>query len=108
MVAGAEAANGADALGERADDEIDIVLEPRFIGKAAAVLAEDAEGMRLIDEQLETVFLLDLDEIGERCAVAQHRIDALEDDEPAAALVFGTRQPFVEIARIIVTEAHQL
>ena len=84
MVAGAEAADGADALGEGADDEIDLLLDAGLIGKAAAMGAEHAEGMRLVDEQLEAVLLLDLDELRQRRPVAQHRIDALDNHQPAA------------------------
>src|SRR5688572_32078805 len=107
MVAGAEAANGANALGEGADDEIDLVLELGLVRQAPAVLAEDTEGMRLVDQELEAVLLLHRDEIGERCAVAEHGIDAFEDDEPAT-FVIRARQALVEIARVIVAEAHEL
>src|SRR5437868_7570240 len=107
MIAGAEAADGANALGERADDEVDLVFELGLVRKAPAIRAKHAEGMGLIDQELESMLPLDGDEIGERGAVAHHRIDAFEDDEPTA-LVFRPRQALVEIARIIVAEPHEL
>ena len=85
------------------------LLEPRLIRQAAAMGAQHAEGMRLVDEQLEAVLLLHLDEVGERRAVAQHGIDAFEHDELAAALVLlAARQALVEVGRVIVAEAHEL
>jgi hypothetical protein len=64
VVAGAEAANGTDALGEGADNEIAFLLEAGLLGKAAAIAAENAEGMRFIDEKLEAAAALHIDELG--------------------------------------------
>src|SRR5262245_51449584 len=107
MVAGTEAANGADALGEGADDEIAFLLEPGLLGKAAAIAAQNAEGMRFIDEKLEAAAALHFDELGERRPVADHRVDALEHHQ-AAALTIGAGKAAVEILGIIVAEAHKL
>src|SRR3990167_590876 len=51
MVARAEAADRSEALAERPDDEVDGVLDPRLLGEAPAVLAQDAERGGLVDEQ---------------------------------------------------------
>src|SRR3546814_4890194 len=79
----AEAADGADALAERADDEVDIVDHPLRLGDAAAVLADEAHRMRLVDQHHRAIFLGDADHVLERCDVAEHRIDALQHDELA-------------------------
>ena len=108
MIARAKSADGTDTLGEGADHEINLVLEPRFVGETAAIRSQHAEGMRLVHQKLEAVFLLDLDEIGERRAVAQHRVDAFQHHEPAAAVFLAARKALVEIGRVIVAEPHQL
>ena len=49
--AGDETAQGADRLGERADDDIDVSLDAQQFGGAGAVLAEHAGGVGLVDKQ---------------------------------------------------------
>jgi hypothetical protein len=50
MVRHAEAADRADGLGEGADDEVDIVDHPLRLGDAAAMLADEAHRMGLVDQ----------------------------------------------------------
>ena len=107
MVAGAEAADGTDALGEGADDEVAFLLEAGLFGEAAAVAPEHTEGMRLVDEQLKAAAALHLDELGQRRPIAEHRINALEHHQPAA-LVVGAGEPAVEVLGVVVAEAYQL
>ena len=47
-----EAADGAQALGEGADDEVDVGLDAGRLGQAAAVLAQHAHGVGLVDQQV--------------------------------------------------------
>ena len=51
MAAEKEAADAAQALGEGADEEVDVVEQAELLAQAQAALAEDAEGVRLVDEQ---------------------------------------------------------
>src|ERR1039458_4048918 len=46
-----EAAHGRERLRERSHDEVDLVLEPEVLGRAAAVLAEDADAVRVVDHE---------------------------------------------------------
>ena len=108
MIARAKAADGAHAFRERADDEIDLLFKSGLVRQAAPVGAQDAKGMRLVDEQLKAVLLLHRDEIGQRSPVAQHRIDAFEHHELAAVIALAAAQTLVEIGGVIVAEAHQL
>ena len=70
--------------------------------------AKHAEGMGLIGEELETMLLLDRNEIRQRRAVTQHRVYAFDNHQPPALFAFRARQPLVQIRCIIVAEAHQL
>ena len=103
VVRHAEAADGADALAERADDEIDVVDHALRLGNAAAILADEAHRMRLVDQHHRAIFLGDADHFLQRRDVAEHRIDALEHDELAR---FGRQalQPFFQRLDVIVAE----
>jgi len=64
-----------------------VVEHARFLAQAAAVGAQRAQRMGLVDQHVGTIFLADLDEFLERGAVAQHGVDALQHDQPVARLV---------------------
>src|SRR3546814_3869267 len=81
VVGHAEAADRAEALAEGADDVVDVLLHAVGLGDAAAVVAEHAEGVRLVDQQIDPVTPLHVDELVERGLVAQHRVDALDDHQ---------------------------
>src|SRR3546814_1254900 len=81
MVRHAEAADGADARAEGADDEVDIVEHARRLGDAAAMFADEAHRMCLVDQYHRAIFLRNADHFLQRRDVAEHRIDALEHDE---------------------------
>ena len=57
MVGDAEAADRADRLGEGADDEVDVVDHALGLGDAAAVLADEAHRMGLVDQHHRAVGL---------------------------------------------------
>ena len=90
MVRDAEAADGADGLGEGADDEVDVVDHALLFSDTAAVLADEAHRMGLVDQHHRAIFLRDGDHLLERRDVAEHRIDAFEHDQLSG---FG-REPF--------------
>ena len=50
MVRDAETADGADRLGEGADDEVDVVDDALGFGDSAAMLADEAHRMRFVDQ----------------------------------------------------------
>ena len=106
VVGGAEAADGAQALAEGADDEIDVGLDSLLLGEAAAVLAEAAERMGLVDQEPSAVTPLDLHEVRQRRGVAEHAVHAFDDHQPAIALAAEAGQATVEVGGIVVSEAH--
>jgi hypothetical protein len=57
VVRDAEPADRADRLRERADDEVDLVDHPLQLGHAAAVLADEAHRVRLVDQHHRAVRL---------------------------------------------------
>ena len=63
--------------------------------------------MGLVDQHHGTIFLADTDHVLERCDIAEHRIDAFEDDQFAS---FGGQsfQPFFERFDVIVAEGDNL
>ncbi len=107
MVPRPEAADGADGFRERPGDEVHLVLQPGFVGQTAPVRPQHAEGMGLVHQQLKAVFALDVYELLERRAVAEHRIDALQHHQPPAFLRVVPRQPLGQAVGIVVAEAAQ-
>src|SRR5690606_15409723 len=57
VVGNAEAADGADRFGERADDEIDLVDHALLLGHAAPVRPDEAHRMGLVDQHHRAVLL---------------------------------------------------
>jgi hypothetical protein len=105
VVRDAEAADRADALGEGADDEIDIVEHALLLGDAAAVFADEAHRVRFVDQHHRAVFLGDLDHLLQRGDIAHHRIDAFEHHQLARA--FGDAlQALFHRLDIVVLERH--
>src|SRR3546814_11931238 len=97
MVRGAEAADSAQALAEGADHVVDVLLHAVGLGDAAAMVAEHAEGVRLVDQQLDAVAALHVDELVERRLIAQHGIDALDDPQLARAVVLRSEEHTSEL-----------
>ena len=94
-------------LRERADDEVDLVDHALRLGHAAAVLADEAHRVRLVDQHHRAVLLGDRDHLLERGDVAEHRIDALEHHQLARA--FGNApEPLVHRLDVVVLERHHL
>ena len=105
MVGDAEAADRAHAFGKGADNEIDIVDHARLFHHAATVLADEAHGMRFVDQHHGAVFLGDGDHFLQRSDIAQHRIDAFQHHQLAGA--FGNAlQALFHRFDIIVLERH--
>src|SRR3546814_3056011 len=71
---------------------------------AAPALAVNAHRMSFVDEQISAVPTLHLGELRQRSDVAEHRVQALDDDQLVGA---GTEplEPLVEVRRRVVTEA---
>src|SRR6185369_9099243 len=107
MVRDTKAADGADGLGEGADDEVDVVDHALRFADPAAVLADEAHRMGLVDEDHRAIGLGDGDHFLQRRHVAHHRIDAFEDDELAGALGHAL-EALLERFDVVVAERHDL
>src|SRR3546814_17003424 len=77
----AEAADSPHRFGKGADDEIHLVGDARFLEDTAPMLAEKAHAVRFVHQHHRAVLLGDGDHLLKWRDIAQHRIDALEDDE---------------------------
>ena len=75
------AAEGAEGLRERAAMEVDLVLDAEMLGGAAAVLAEDAGAVGIVDEEARLVPVLELDDLGQRRELARHAVDAVDGNQ---------------------------
>ena len=100
VVAGHEAAVGAERQAERAGDHVDLALEPGLGDRAAAARAERADRVRLVDEQAHVVAPRELDDLLERGDVAVEPEEALGGDQRAAAV--GLPQPPREVLGVAV------
>ena len=107
MVGNNKAAHRANAFGESADHEIDLILNPLIFIHAAPVRPEKAHRMRLIDQHHRPVFLRDLHHFGKWSDIAKHRINAFQHHQLTSP--FGdAAQPPIEILNAIVAEADDL
>ena len=105
--AGDEAADRGHRLGEGADVEVDVVHAAQLLGGAAAVRAQQAEAVGVVDHDTEFVFLLqrgDLIQDAERAGHAEH---ALGDQQHAAAVLLrhlaGAGEDFLAVGDVVVT-----
>ena len=75
------AADAAETFAERTDDDVDLIFDAGRFGETAPVFAEHAERMRFVDEQRGAVARDDFADLDERRGVAEHAVDAFDDDE---------------------------
>ena len=83
LAAGDVAAERADRLRQRADLDVDAAVHAEVIDRAAAVLAEHAARMRVVDHHDAAEFLGERAQLGQRAEVAVHAEDAVGDEQLA-------------------------
>ena len=99
VVAGDERAVGAERLAERADDHVDLALEPGLGDGAAAARPERAGAVRVVDHHAHVVAPRELDDLLERRDVAVHREHAVgHDQRPAVVRVAQAPGQVVDVA----------
>ena len=81
LARGDVAAHDAEALGERAVDDVDAVHHALALGDAAAARAVKADRMHFVEIGQRVVLLGEVADRLDRRDVAVHRIDALEHDD---------------------------
>jgi len=79
LVAGDEAAGAGEGLREAAADDVDLVGEPEVVSGAAALAAEHAEAVGVVEHVEAGVLASDRQQAGQLGDVAFHRVDALDD-----------------------------
>ena len=90
----------AQSLAQRADDHVDLVLEPELGHGAASTRAEHAGGVSLVHEHAQTMALRELDDLGQWRHIAIHREHAVGDDHRAATL--GALDPPAQVLDVTV------
>ena len=81
--AGDVAAERADRLRERAHLDVDAAVQPEVIDGAAAVAAEHAAGVRVVDHHDAAELVGDVAELRQRAEVTIHAEHAVGDDQPS-------------------------
>ena len=82
-----EAADGGQRLREGAHHQVDFIFDSEVAGGASPSFADDAERMRVVNEEAGLVAAADIDDLGQRRDVAAHAVDAVDYHEPC--LVVG-------------------
>ena len=82
--AGHESARAAEGLAQRADADVDAVLDAQVFGHAAAARTEHAGGVGFVDHQHRVVPPRQFGQLGQRRQVAVHAEQAVGHDQPAA------------------------
>ena len=97
------AAHDAEALGERAVDDVDAVHDAVALGDAAAARAIEADGMDLIEIGQGAILLGEIADRADRGDVPVHRVDALEGDDLRRGAIELLQLRF-EIGEVVVPE----
>ena len=106
-VAGDEAAEGTERLGEGTHDEVDVVGQAEMAGGSASVFTDDTKGMGIVDQDVGVVLLGETDYLGQRSYVAFHGIDAVDCYE-FGRLAYGCPEPALEHFHVVVRELDHL
>ena len=98
------AAARGQGLGERRHPQIHVGLDAEELAGACAARAEHAEAVGLVDHQPRAVLLAERDDLRQRGDIALHRVDAVDHDEDAAAVLLRLRELLLEQVEPVVTE----
>ncbi len=91
-------AQRADCLGQRAHLHIHASMAAEVIDAAAAVAAQNAGGMRIVDHHDGAILLGQIGEFVNRADVAVHRENAIGDEQLAAWLIPNFAQQLFGVA----------
>ena len=107
LVAGDEAAQRTEALGEGAHDEVGLLRQAEVAGGAGAILSDHAETVGVVDHDGSPVFPGQAHDVGQRGDVAFHRVDAVHHDELRSVLR-GQEELAFQGAHVVVGELAHL
>ncbi len=102
--AATKSAGAREGLRHAAADHVHLVVQPEMIDGAAALPAEDAEAMGIVEHGEAPVFLGDFGEFGQARDVAFHRVNAL-DHEHLGHVLTHRPEHLAQIVRAVVAEA---
>src|SRR5690606_6622163 len=88
-----------------ADDEIDVGRSIGRFGHPATGIAVDAHGVGFVHTEIGAVFVFHGRELVHRRDVAEHAVEAFDDDKLVCVTTAEAGQTLVEIGRRVVTEA---
>ena len=108
MVADAITTDAGQALAERTDDEIRIGFDSGCGCGPPAIVTHDTQGMRLIDHQAGAVLALDCRDLRQRCNIAKHAIDALNDNECFLGAFPEPAQALFQVGGVVMAETNYL
>ena len=95
------AGRAAQRLAERAGDDVDPALDAAMLGRAAAMLADEADRVAVVHHDHRAVFLREVADAFQIGDDAVHREDAVGGDQLEAA-AFGLLQFFLERRHVVV------
>ena len=98
------AAERADGLRQRADLNVDATVQIEVVDGAAAVAAQHAGGVRVIDHHDGAVLFRQRGQLRQRADVAVHGEDAVGDDQLVAGLVLDRFQLLFGVRCVFVAE----
>ena len=83
LLRGGDVAAGspAERLAERAGDHVHLAQQAEVLDRAAAGLPEDADPVRVVDDDHRVVLARELDDVGQLREVSLHREDAVGEDQ---------------------------
>ena len=81
--------------------DVDLAEEAEVLDRSASRLAEDADAVRVVDDDDRVVLARELDDLGQLREVALHREDAVRDDQLARVARSG-REPVAQRAHVRV------
>ena len=110
QVAGAAdvSAERADGFRKSSDLDIHASVDVEMIDGAAAVAAENAGGVGVVDHHDGAVFFCEVAQARERADVAVHGEDAIGDEQLFAGLVFHAGEFFFGVGDVLVFEDENL
>ena len=103
VVSGDETAQGAEALGEGAHDEVYLVREAEVAGGAGAVFADYAESVGIVNHDGGVVLLAEFADAGDGGDVSLHRIHAVNHDE-LGGVAGGEPELLLQVCHVVVAE----
>ena len=89
------AGRAAERLAERPGDHVDLAEQAEVLDRSASGLPEDADAVRVVDDDHGVVLARELDDLGQLREVAFHGEDAVRDDQ-LACLAWSRHEPVAQ------------